>query len=40
MAVGRQWLSSDHMDIPTDANATVALQKRNGVINTFLAEIL
>jgi hypothetical protein len=31
MAVARQSLSSDHVGIPTEVNATTELQQRNGV---------
>jgi hypothetical protein len=39
-AVARQWLSSDHVGTPTDTNATIALQERNGVFCEVRAEML
>jgi hypothetical protein len=30
-AVAGQWLSSDHVGIPIDMNATIAQKQRNGV---------
>jgi hypothetical protein len=38
--VVRQWLSSDHVGIATDTNATVAQQQRNGVFCADRAEML
>jgi hypothetical protein len=38
--VARQWLSSDHVVTPTDMNATIALQQRNGVFYAVHVEIL
>jgi hypothetical protein len=32
-AVARQWLSSDHVVTPTDMDATIALQQKNGVFH-------
>jgi hypothetical protein len=40
MAVARQWLNRDHFVTPTDTNATVALQQRNGVFYAVCAEML
>jgi hypothetical protein len=40
MTVARQWLSSDHMIIPKDTNATIAQQQRSGVYCAVLAEKL
>jgi hypothetical protein len=39
-AIAMQWLSSDHVVTPTDTNATIALQQRNGVFNEIRAEML
>jgi hypothetical protein len=39
-AVARQWLSSDRVGTPTNTNATVAQQQRNGVFCAVRAEML
>jgi hypothetical protein len=39
-AVARKWLSSDHAVIPTETNATIALQQRSGVFYAVHAEML
>jgi hypothetical protein len=35
-AAARQWLSSDHVGIPTDVNAPTELQQRNGFSTWFV----
>jgi hypothetical protein len=37
--VARQLLSSNHIGIPTDTNATIAQQQGNGVFCAFRAEM-
>jgi hypothetical protein len=39
-AIARQWLSNSHVETPTDMNATVAQQRRNGVSSAISAELL
>jgi hypothetical protein len=39
-AVARQLLSNDHMVTPTETNATIALQQRNGVFYAVRDEVL
>jgi hypothetical protein len=38
--VARQWLSNYHVGIPTDANATMDKQQKNGVFCAVRAEML
>jgi hypothetical protein len=38
-AVARQWLSSNYVGTPTDRNATIAQQQRNGVFCAVRAEM-
>jgi hypothetical protein len=40
VAVGRQWLSNNHVGTPTYTNATIAQQERNGVFCVVHAEML
>jgi hypothetical protein len=37
--VANQWLSSDHVGAPTDRNAAIALQQRNGIFCTVRAKM-
>jgi hypothetical protein len=39
-AIPRKWLSSDHMVTPTDTDAIIALQQRNGVFCVVRAKML
>jgi hypothetical protein len=38
--ISRQWLSSDHVGIAKDTNATIAQQKRNGLFCAVSAILL
>jgi hypothetical protein len=40
MVVFRQWLNSYQVDIPTDENAKMDAQERNGVFCAVRAEML
>jgi hypothetical protein len=38
--VARQWLSSDYVGTPTDTNAVMTQQQKNGVFYAVRAEML